>query len=195
MLLAVPVLSKGEGYDLLQKYAKMPAVRDSNVPVRAIRSSDRYFGDFRKCAIERAEFLIFHSEHRQDRLCRELGIYARQRQGDVPEAVRLSLTHRGGDIRDLRFFDRRYPAIVGRLDDFTVALRAGAAYEFPVSLDQYWSESEFGMKLGAGHYRIQARFDGRGATQVNLDTPGIALMNFWKGTAQSNTVEFEVSPR
>jgi hypothetical protein len=83
------------------------------------------------------------------------------------------------------------------LDDFTVALRAGAAYEFPVSLDQYWSEStkEFGMKLGAGRYRIQARFQGRGASYLNGDTPGIGLMNFWKGTAQSNTLEFEVSPR
>jgi len=114
-----------------------------------------------------------------------------------PEAVRLSLTDPAGDTRELRFFDRRYPAIVGRLDDFMVALRAGAAYEFPVSLDQYWSEStkEFGMKLGAGHYRIEARFEGRGASYINLDTPGIALMNFWKGTAQSDTVEFELSPR
>jgi hypothetical protein len=114
-----------------------------------------------------------------------------------PEAVRLSLTDPAGDTRELRFFDRRYPAIAGRLDDFTVALRAGAAYEFPVSLDQYWSEStkEFGMKLGAGRYRIHARFEGHGASYVNLDTPGIALMNFWKGTAESNTLEFEVSPR
>jgi hypothetical protein len=114
-----------------------------------------------------------------------------------PEAVRLSLTDPAGETRELRFFDRRYPAIAGRLDDFTVALRAGAAYEFPVSLDQYWSEStkEFGMKLGAGRYRIQAWFEGRGATNLNLDTPGIGLMNFWKGTAQSNTLEFEVSPR
>jgi hypothetical protein len=113
-----------------------------------------------------------------------------------PEAIRLSLTDPAGTTRELRFFDRRYPAIAGHLDDFTVALRAGAAYEFPVSLDQYWSEStnEFGMKLGAGRYRIQAQFEGRGAANLNLD-PGIGLMNFWKGTAQSNTLEFEVSPR
>jgi hypothetical protein len=109
-----------------------------------------------------------------------------------PEAVRLSLTDPAGDTRELQFFDRRYPAIAGRLDDFTVALRAGAAYEFPVSLDQYVSPL---VKLGPGRHRIQARFQGRAATIVNLDMPGIALTNFWKGTAESNTVEFEVSAR
>ena len=107
-----------------------------------------------------------------------------------PEAIRLFLADPAGNPRELHFFDRRYPAIVGRVDDFTVALRAGAAYEFPVSLDQYESPS---VKLGPGRYRIQARFDGRGAIHLNGDTPGIALMNFWKGTAQSNTLEFELS--
>jgi hypothetical protein len=73
-----------------------------------------------------------------------------------------------------------------------VALRAGATYEFPVSLDQYVSPL---VKLGPGRHRVHARFQGRGASYLNGDTPGIALMNFWKGTAQSNTLEFEVSPR
>src|SRR5262249_37713825 len=65
-----------------------------------------------------------------------------------PEAVSLVLTDPAGETRELQFFDRRYPGIAGRLDDFTVALRAGAGYEFPVSLDQYWSNSTkgFGMK-------------------------------------------------
>jgi len=109
-----------------------------------------------------------------------------------PEAIRLSLTDAAGDTRERQFFDRRYPGIEGRLDDFTVALRAGAAYEFPVSLDQYL---RVGTRLGPGRHRVQARFEGRGASYVNLDTPGIALMNFWKGTAQSNTLEFEMSQR
>jgi hypothetical protein len=114
-----------------------------------------------------------------------------------PEAVRLFLTDPAGNTRELHFFDRRYPIVAGRIDDFTVALRAGATYEFPVSLDQYSSQSthEFGIKLGPGRYRIEARFEGRGATNLNLDTPGIGLMNFWRGTVRSNTFEFEVSPR
>jgi hypothetical protein len=44
-----------------------------------------------------------------------------------PSAIRLFLTDPAGDTRELQFFDRRYPAVVGRIDDFTVALRAGAA--------------------------------------------------------------------
>ena len=107
-----------------------------------------------------------------------------------PSAVSMSLTDPTVITRE--FFDRRYPGLKGRIDDFTVALRAGAAYEFPVSLDQYLSP---GVKLGAGRHHIRARFEGRGASYLNLDTPGIGLMNFWKGIAQSNTLEFEESPR
>lgn len=40
--------------------------------------------------------------------------------------------------------------------------------------------------------QIQARFDGQGARSVNLDTPGIALLNLWKGTLQSNALSFDV---
>ena len=54
-----------------------------------------------------------------------------------PAAVRLVLTDPAENTRELQFFDRRYSVIAGRLDDFTVALRAGATYVFPVSLDQY----------------------------------------------------------
>src|SRR5262245_38573956 len=99
-----------------------------------------------------------------------------------PRAVRLLLTSPAGDRRELKFFDRRYPGLSGRIDDFTVALRAGADYEFPVTLNQDWSDpaNNFGMKLGPGRYRIEARFEGRGASYLNLDTPAIGLMNFRK---------------
>jgi hypothetical protein len=76
-----------------------------------------------------------------------------------PEAVRLSLTDPAGTTRDLHFFDRRYPAIVGRVDDFTVALRAGATYEFPVSLDQYVSPL---VKLGPDDIASTRGFRGEG---------------------------------
>lgn len=108
-----------------------------------------------------------------------------------PEAVRLVLTDAANNTRELHFFDRRYPGIGGRLDDFTVALRAGAIYALPVSLDNYWSPVE--IKLVPGSYRIFARFDGGSASYVNLDTKGIALMNFWKGTATSDSLKFELS--
>ena len=103
-----------------------------------------------------------------------------------PEAVRMVLTDSQG-ARELQYFDRRYPAIAGRVDDFIVGLRAGSLYAIRVSLDQYWS-----IKLPRGQYRIEARFEGQGAQSLNLDTPGIALLNFWKGILRSNSLAFEI---
>jgi hypothetical protein len=64
-------------------------------------------------------------------------------------------------------------------------------------MDHYWSPStkEFSVTLTPGRYRILARFQGEGARTTNLDMPGVALMNFWKGTVQSNPVEFVVSAK
>ncbi len=111
-----------------------------------------------------------------------------------PEAVRLLLTDLRDATRELQYFDRRYPGIAGRVDDFIVALRAGSVYTIRVSVDRYWSPTtkEWGIKLASGRYRIEARFEGHGARYLNLDTPGIALLNFWKGTLQSNSLSFEV---
>jgi hypothetical protein len=50
------------------------------------------------------------------------------------------------------------------------------------------------VALGAGHYRIAARFEGKGPRYLmNGDGPRMAHMNFWMGVLQSNTAEFEVS--
>ena len=111
-----------------------------------------------------------------------------------PEAIRLVLTDPRGTTRELQYFDRRYPGIAGRVDDFIVPLRAGSLYRIGVSLDHYWSSptKEFGLKLARGRYRIDARFEGQGAQHENLDTPGIGLLNYWKGTLRSNSLAFEV---
>ena len=111
-----------------------------------------------------------------------------------PEAVRLLLTDSRETTRELQYFDRRYPAIAGRVDDFIVALRIGSVYAIRVTLDRYWSPAtkEFALKLARGRYRIEARFDGQGARALNLDTPGIGLLNFWKGTLRSNSLAFEI---
>jgi hypothetical protein len=45
-----------------------------------------------------------------------------------PKAIRLTLTDPAGQTRELDFSDRRYPAVAGRVDDFTVALRSGSLY-------------------------------------------------------------------
>jgi hypothetical protein len=111
-----------------------------------------------------------------------------------PKAIRLTLTDAQGKTRELHFSDKRYPVVAGRVDDFTVALRSGSIYALRVSLDQYWSPEtkEYVLTLSDGRYRISARLEGQGAKSVNIDMQGIALMNFWKGTVQSNSFEFEV---
>jgi len=110
-----------------------------------------------------------------------------------PLAVRLVLTDPQGATRDLHYFDRR-GGIAGRADDFLVALRAGSVYSLRLSLDRYYSPAtkEYELKLARGPYRIEARFEGHGATTLNLDTRGIALFNFWKGTLRSNSLAFEI---
>jgi hypothetical protein len=121
-----------------------------------------------------------------------LGLMLANGKAMFPTAVRLALTDPAGKSRELKFLD---PRVAGRVDDFTVALRGGAMYAFPVSLDQYWSEAtkEFGLKLTPGRYRILAQFDGTGARIPNLDMKGVALLNFWKGTVRSSVFEFEVT--
>lgn len=112
----------------------------------------------------------------------------------LPSSVRLVLTDSSGQTKELHYFDRRYPGVAGRVDDFTVALRIGSIYTILATMDHYWSPSnkEFGAPLPPGRYRILARFQGEGAHTTNSDMPGMALMNFWRGTVQSNPLEFVV---
>jgi hypothetical protein len=123
-----------------------------------------------------------------------LGILVANGKFTRPDAVRLLLTGPGGSTRELHFTDRRYGVIAGRVDAFTVTLPAGVSYSFSTSLEQYWSPAtrEFALKLTPGRYSVAARFEGREGWG-NLDTPWVALLHFWRGTAQSGTAEFEVS--
>ena len=112
-----------------------------------------------------------------------------------PASIKLVLTGPSGQVTELKYFDRKYPGIAGRVDDFTVALRVGSLYTIRATMDHYWSPDtkEFGMKLTNGRYRIVARFQGEAERTHNSDMRGMALMNFWKGIVQSNPLEFVVS--
>lgn len=114
-----------------------------------------------------------------------------------PAAVRLELSDFAGHTRELEYFDRRYPGIAGRVDDFTVALRAGSTYALRLSLDNYWSPGtkDVAKELPPGRYRIRARFAGKRVTITNLDMQGVGLLNFWKGVVQSGIVELEIRER
>jgi hypothetical protein len=108
----------------------------------------------------------------------------------LPTAVRLVLTNSAGRIQELEF---KTPPVAGRVDPFIVSLRSGSIYILRTSLNQYIipATNNFDVKLASGRNRIAARFEGRGVEQTNSDMTGVALLNFWKGTAQSNTVEFD----
>lgn len=141
---------------------------------------------------ERAGFVVSLQNVGANDFVLNLGMMLANGRVMFPDAIGVVLTNPDGRSRELKFFDRRYPGIAGRVDDFIVALRGGATYVLPITLDQYWSEStgEFGVKLKPGRHRIAVRFDGRGAAHVNLDTPGVKLLNFWHGTVNSGVLEF-----
>lgn len=135
-----------------------------------------------------------YRERRRQRRRRQPWFYALERQGDVPRGD-PTCSHRpaGHDAR-APVLRQANPGIAGRVDDFIVPLRAGSLYRIGVSLDHYWSTAtkEFGLKLARGRYRIEARFEGQGAQHENLDTPGIGLLNYWKGMLRSNSLAVEV---
>lgn len=112
-----------------------------------------------------------------------------------PAAIHLFLADPTGRMRELEFSDRRFPGVAGRVDDFLVGLRRGSTHAIRVSLDQYSSPAtkEFQLKLGSGRHRISARFEGHGPGHLNIGSEGVASLIFWKGTVQSNVVEFDGS--
>jgi hypothetical protein len=114
-----------------------------------------------------------------------------------PDAVRVNLTRPSGETCERRYHDRRFPMIAGRMDDFIVALPAGAVYTLRLTSDHLWCADpfEFETTLEPGHYRVEAHFEGRGAQTTNLDMTGVPLLNFWKGAVRSGQTSFEVGRR
>lgn len=112
----------------------------------------------------------------------------------LPDAIRLILIDPDGKSRELHFADRRYPAVAGRVDDYAVPLRAGSAYTLRLSLGDFWcpKTNEFRLDLKSGAYRVRSELAGTGALCVNSDMEGMKLMNFWKGTLQSDLTVFRV---
>lgn len=111
----------------------------------------------------------------------------------LPDNITLNFNDARGRERKFKFGDKKHPIVAGRLDDYIVPLRAGSTYTLRFTLDQFWSHdtSEFEVRLLPGKNQLSAEFEGGGARLVNLDMPGIKLMNFWTGKVQSNTLSIE----
>lgn len=108
-----------------------------------------------------------------------------------PDAIQITLTDSKGRAREFDY-SSGLGGIGGRIDDLLVAFPSGATYVMRFNLERFCCRAQQ-VTLKAGRYRLSAHIKGRGARSLNSDTPGIALLNFWKGLARSNSVEFEVS--
>jgi hypothetical protein len=103
-----------------------------------------------------------------------------------PTNLRLDLTDAAGKSRELHFMG---PNVAGRVDDYVVPLRVGSLYTLKIPFSKFWHPAgkEAVLKLPPGDYRVSARFTGGGATQESSEF----IMNYWKGSLQSNTVTFK----
>jgi hypothetical protein len=122
-----------------------------------------------------------------------LGVMMANGKVQLPNYISLSLTDPQGRTRVFKFADKKHSIVAGRLDDYVVPLRAGSNYTLKLRLNQFWCQetNEFEITLPHGKSSLTAQFQGRGAGAVNLDMPGIKLMNFWLGRVESNTLTVE----
>jgi len=119
-----------------------------------------------------------------------LGVMIANGKVQLPDRIAIKFSDAQGKTRLFKFGDKRYPGVAGRLDDYVVPLRAGSMYTLQLTLDQFWCQEtkEFSIPLLSGDNYLTAQFEGTGAHAVNLDMPGIKLMNFWLGNVESNTL-------
>jgi hypothetical protein len=135
----------------------------------------------------KAEFcLAFQNVGSEDALL-NLGIMVKGFQ--EPWAIRLILTDPAGQPREILYRTTRV-WVRGRVDDLTVPLPSGGTYVIRIDLAQLSLYPK--LELRRGRYRLAVRFEGQGPQWLNLDTPNISVWRFWKGTAESNSVEFEI---
>lgn len=116
-----------------------------------------------------------------------LGIILANGKAQLPDSFSLDITDANGKTRSFEFFDGKYAAIAGRVDDYIVPLRAGSIYTLKIGLDKFYSSKEnlIGSNLPAGKYQIIANFNGDEATPINSE------MIIWHGKLQSKTLAFE----
>ncbi|MEP6903300.1 MAG: hypothetical protein ABJA66_16350 [Actinomycetota bacterium] len=116
-----------------------------------------------------------------------LGTILANGKAQLPDSFSLDITDANGKIRSFEFFDGKYAAIAGRVDDYILPLRAGSIYTLKIGLDKFYSSKEnlIGSKLPVGKYQINAHFNGDDTNIISSE------MIIWHGKLQSNTLAFE----
>ena len=119
-----------------------------------------------------------------------LGMMLANGKVQLPSRVAIKFTDARGQTRLFQFADKKHSFVAGRVDDYIVYLRSGSTYTLQLTLDQFWCQetNEFSIPLLSGENQLTAQFEGSGASYVNLDMPGIKLMNFWSGKVESNVL-------
>ena len=119
-----------------------------------------------------------------------LGIMLANGKVQLPTNIAMKLADAQGKTRLFKFADKTHAVVAGRVDDYVLPLRAGSTYSLQLTLDQFWCHEtkEFSIPLLPGNNYLTAQFEGTGAHAVNLDMPGVKLMNFWLGRVESNTL-------
>lgn len=120
-----------------------------------------------------------------------LGMMLANGKKQYPNAIHLTLLDKKGIVKELTIAPLR---VAGRVDDYIVPLGVNATHTVVVSLDQFWcpATKEFSVRLPKGTYKIVAVFEGKGASHINLDMPGLRTMQYWMGKAVSEPLEFIV---
>jgi len=111
----------------------------------------------------------------------------------LPDRISINFTDGYGKTRVFEFIDKQHAGVAGRVDDYLVALRVGSIYTLTLTLDQFWCHEtkEFAIPLSTGKNSLTAQFVGKGAQLDNGNMSGIALLNFWLGKVESNTLVLE----
>ncbi len=124
-----------------------------------------------------------------------LGIMLANGKAQLPTNIAMKFTDAHGKTRVFKFWDKRYPAIAGRVDDYVLPLRVGSKYSIALTLDQFWCQetNEFSIPVVSGENYLTAQFEGTRANAMNFDMKGIKLMNFWLSKVESNTLTLRIN--
>jgi hypothetical protein len=124
-----------------------------------------------------------------------MGFMLANGEKQCPDAIHLFLKDSSG--KTLLLEPKELVVIAGRVDPLIVPLPEGAIFVLPIDLQNYSSPKEkiWELNLSPGQYMLTAEYKGTTVSQqeANLDVKGIALMPYWTGVVQSNTLAFTLS--